>query len=83
MIDPKNLRDNLDKIKEMLNKRNVKFPLNDLINLDKKRRELIASLQLERHKKNNIANIIAVKKKKNEDISTYIKQMEETGKRIK
>jgi seryl-tRNA synthetase len=83
MIDPKNLRDNLDKIIDMLDKRNVKFPLNDLIKLDKKRRELIANLQLERHKKNNIANIIAVKKKKNEDISTYIKQMEDTGKRIK
>ena len=63
MIDPKNLRDNLDKIIDMLDKRNVKFPLNDLINLDKKRRELIASLQLERHKKNNIANNIAMKKK--------------------
>ena len=82
MIDPKNLRDNLDKIRDMLDKRNLKFPLNDLINLDKKRRELIANLQLDRHKKNNIANIIAVKKKKNEDISTYIKQMEDTGKRI-
>jgi seryl-tRNA synthetase len=83
MIDPKDLRDNLDKIIDMLDKRNLKFPLNDLINLDKKRRELIASLQLERHKKNNIANIIAAKKRKNEDISTYIKQMEDTGKRIK
>src|SRR4029078_9040579 len=83
MIDPKNLRDNLDKIIDMLDKRNVKFPLNDLINLDKKRRELIASLQLERHKKNTIANNIALKKRESEDISTYIKQMEETGKRIK
>jgi seryl-tRNA synthetase len=83
MIDPKDLRDNLDKIIDMLDKRNLKFPLNDLINLDKKRRELIASLQLERHKKNNIANIIDAKKRKNEDISTYIKQMEDTGKRIK
>src|SRR5687767_3828539 len=72
MIDPKNLRDNLDKIIDMLDKRNVKFPLNDLINLDKKRRELITNLQLERHKK-----------KKIEDISTSIKQMEDTGKRIK
>ncbi len=67
----------------MLDKRNVKFPLNDLINLDKKRRELISSLQLERHKKNNIANIIAVKKKENENISTYIKQMEDKVKKIK
>ena len=83
MIDPKNLRDNLDKIIDMLEKRNNKFPLNDLINLDKRRRELIASLQSERHKKNKIANNIAMKKKENEDISIYIKQMEEIGNRIK
>ncbi len=83
MIDPKNLRDNLDKIIDMLEKRNNKFPLNDLINLDKRRRELIASLQLERHKKNEIANNIARKKRENEDISIYIKQMEEIGNRIK
>ncbi len=83
MIDPKNLRDNLDKIIDMLEKRNNKFPLDDLINLDKRRRELIASLQLERHKKNEIANNIARKKRENEDISIYIKQMEEIGNRIK
>lgn len=64
MIDPKNLRDNLEKIIDMLEKRNIKFPLNELINLDKRRRELIADLQLERHKKNKIANSIALKKKK-------------------
>ena len=66
MIDPKNLRDNLDKIIDMLEKRNNKFPLNDLINLDKRRRELIASLQLERHKKNKIASNIAMEKGKKE-----------------
>jgi seryl-tRNA synthetase len=83
MIDPKNLRDNLDKIIDMLEKRNNKFPLNDLINLDKRRRELIASLQLERHKKNKIANNIAIEKREKGDISIYIKQMEEIGNRIK
>ncbi len=83
MIDPKNLRDNLDKIIDMLKKRNHEFPLNDLVTLDKKRRELIVSLQLERHKKNEIANKIAVKKKEKEDISIYIKKMEEIGNKIK
>src|ERR671911_37933 len=83
MIDPKNLRDNLDKIIDMLEKRNNKFPLNDLINLDKRRRELIASLQLERHKKNKIASNIAMEKREKGDISIYIKQMEEIGNRIK
>ena len=83
MIDPKNLRDNLDKIIDMLEKRNNKFPLNELINLDKRRRELIADLQLERHKKNKIANAIAMKKKEKEDFSIFVKEMKEIGERIK
>jgi seryl-tRNA synthetase len=83
MIDPKNLRDNLDKVIDMLEKRNNEFPLNDLINLDKKRRELIANLQLERHKKNKIADNIAMKKKEKEDFSIFVKEMKEIGERIK
>jgi seryl-tRNA synthetase len=83
MIDPKNLRDNLDKIIDMLEKRNNKFPLNELINLDKRRRELIVDLQLERHKKNKIANAIAMKKKEKEDFSIFVKEMKEIGERIK
>ena len=83
MIDPKNLRDNLEKIIDMLEKRNIKFPLNELINLDKRRRELIADLQLERHKKNKIANSIALKKKEKEDFSIFVKEMKEIGERIK
>ena len=83
MIDPKNLRDNLEKIIDMLEKRNIKFPLNELINLDKRRRELIADLQLERHKKNKIANSIALKIKEKEDFSIFVKEMKEIGERIK
>ncbi|HET7643877.1 MAG TPA: serine--tRNA ligase [Nitrososphaeraceae archaeon] len=83
MIDPKNLRDNLDKIIDMLEKRNNKFPLNELINLDKRRRELIVDLQLERHKKNKIANAIAMKKKVKDDFSIFVKEMKEIGERIK
>ena len=83
MIDPKNLRDNLEKIIDMLEKRNIKFPLNELINLDKRRRELIADLQVERHKKNKITNIIALKKKEKEDFSIFVKEMKEIGERIK
>ena len=71
------------KIIDMLEKRNIKFPLNELINLDKRRRELIADLQLERHKKIKIANSIALKKKEKEDFSIFVKEMKEIGERIK
>jgi len=41
MLDPKLLRDSPDKIRNMLEARVVKFPLDELISLDKDRRELI------------------------------------------
>ena len=31
MIDPKNLRDNLDKIRDMLDKRNLKFDIDSIL----------------------------------------------------
>jgi seryl-tRNA synthetase len=41
----------------------VNFPLGDLVNLDKRRRELIIQLQELKHEKNILANSIARKKK--------------------
>ena len=64
MIDPKLLRNDVDKVLDMLKKRNVSFPIDDLVKNDRKRRKLIMELQDVRHKKNDIANIISSKKKK-------------------
>lgn len=64
MIDPKLLRNDVNKVRDMLKKRNVSFPIEDLLENDRKRRKLIIELQDVRHKKNNIANIISSKKKK-------------------
>jgi len=41
MIDPKILRENPKKIRTMLVNRDLDFDLDGLLNLDKKRRELI------------------------------------------
>ena len=47
----------------MLKKRKLDFPINELIAFDKRRRELITEMQEIKHKKNNLANSIAIKKK--------------------
>lgn len=83
MIDPKILRNDVNKVTDMLQKRDVKFPIEDLLENDSKRRKLIIELQEERHKKNNIANIISSKKRNKQKIAEDIKLMAQIGNRIK
>ena len=79
MLDPKILRENSDKIRKMLNDRNVDFSLDELIKLDKERRELIIKTDELRKKKNEISLEIAKRKKTNQDATSLIEQMQETS----
>jgi seryl-tRNA synthetase len=76
MLDPKLLRDNPEKIRSMLEARAVKFPLDDLISLDKDRRELIVKTDEFRKKRNEVSLEIARKKKAKEDASSLIEHMQ-------
>ncbi|TRZ80915.1 MAG: serine--tRNA ligase [Nitrosopumilales archaeon] len=76
MLDPKLLRENPEKIRNMLEARAVKFPLDDLISLDKDRRELIIKTDELRKKRNEVSLEISRKKKAGEDASGIIVQMQ-------
>ena len=85
MLDAKLLKENPHTIENMLKKRGVNFPLNELIDLDKKRRELIVELQDFKHKKNILATSIAQKKKEKDTTNTVnseISKMKEISNRI-
>jgi seryl-tRNA synthetase len=82
MIDLKLLKENPQAIKEMLKNRNLDFPIDELINLDKKRRELIVQTQEIKHKKNNLANLIAIKKKNKHDPKAELEEMRVVGRKI-
>src|SRR5919109_1172244 len=85
MLDSKLLRENSHNIENMLRKRGVSFPLDDLINLDKKRRQLIVELQDFKHRKNVLAHLIAQKKKGSENadsIDNKIHEMKEISNKI-
>jgi seryl-tRNA synthetase len=75
MLDPKLIRDNPDRIRNMLKAREVDFPLDELIKLDKERRELIIKTDELRKTRNLISVDIANKKKSNKDVSSLIEQM--------
>lgn len=76
MLDPKLLRENPEKIRNMLEARAVKFPLDDLISLDKDRRELIIKTDELRKKRNDVSLEISRIKKSGKDASGLIEQMQ-------
>jgi seryl-tRNA synthetase len=83
MLDPKLLRDSPDKIRNMLEARAVKFPLDELISLDKDRRELIVKTDEFRKKRNEVSLEISKKKKTGEDSSGLIDQMQTVSDNLK
>jgi len=82
MLDPKILRENSDKIRRMLKDRNLDFPLDDLIRLDKERRELIIQVDKYRKTKNEISLEIAQKKKSGQSTDSLILQMGHVSKEL-
>jgi seryl-tRNA synthetase len=82
MLDLKILKENPQIIKDMLEKRKLNFPINELIAFGKRRRELIAELQQIKHKKNTISNCIALKKKNNGDSTAELEEMKAIGREI-
>jgi seryl-tRNA synthetase len=80
MIDPKILRENPLVIKDMLKRRKVEYPFSKLLDLDKKRRELIVETQNLRYRKNTLSQSIAKKKKNQESVSKELDEMKNVGK---
>jgi seryl-tRNA synthetase len=82
MLDPKILKENPQSVADMLNKRKLDYPINDLLVFDKTRRELIIKMQELQHKKNILANSIGIKKRNNDNGSAELEEMKEIGRKI-
>ncbi|HEX5978710.1 MAG TPA: serine--tRNA ligase [Nitrososphaeraceae archaeon] len=82
MLDSKLLKQNPEVIIDMLKKRKIEFPINDLISLDKRRREIIIEMQHVKHKKNILSHSIASKKKEKINSSLEISEMKDIGNTI-
>ena len=82
MLDPKLIKENPEIIRNMLKSRSVKFDLDGLIELDKKRREFIIKTDELRKKKNQVAIIISEKKKSGEDIFSILAEMKNISNEI-
>jgi seryl-tRNA synthetase len=82
MLDPKLLKENPQAVREMLKKRNVDFQLDELLDIDRRRRGLIVETQDLRQQKNRLSEAIAKKKKAHQDASTELDKMKEVSARM-
>ena len=76
MLDMKMIRENLENIRNMLKYRDVKFDLDLLLELDKKRREMIITTDELRKKKNEMSIKISETKKAGSDATSIIQEMQ-------
>ena len=76
MLDMKMIRENPENIRKMLKDRAVQFDLDLLLELDKKRREMIISTDDLRKKKNDMSVKISEAKKTSNEIAPLIQEMQ-------
>ena len=79
MLDPKLIKEKQQVIRDMLKARATDFNLDELIELDKKRREFIIKTDELRKEKNQVALEISQKKKTGEDISLILTNMKKVS----
>ena len=75
MLDPKIIRDEPEKIRKMLMDRAIEFDFDEMLELDKKRRELIKETDELRKNRNQMSIAIGQAKKSNEDASSLLTDM--------
>jgi len=76
MLDAKLLK-NPSLLRDMIQRRNLQFPLEDLLQLDSRRRDLIIKVDESRHRKNVLADLISTKRKMDNAALEEIKLMKE------
>lgn len=83
MLDIKVLRNEPERIKEALKNRNNPLDIEPAIELDKKRRELLADVEQKKAKQNEITKQIPAMKKEGKDTAPIFAQMRELSDEIK
>ena len=83
MLDPKLVRENPEKIKQELQKRNQEFDFGPFLEIEKQRLSLVRESDELREKRNKVSEEIAALKRQKQDASTLIEQMQGVAARIK
>ncbi len=83
MLDQKLLRDNFEDVKKSVMRRGSDYNIDNFVELDKKRRELILKIEELKSKQNNITKQIPVLKKEGKDIAEIMAESKNLSNEIK
>lgn len=83
MLDIKIIRNNPEILQEALKNRNENIDIKQLIDLDKKRRNLLAQVEQFKNKQNIVSKSVPQYKKEGKDISALMEEMKELSNKIK
>ncbi len=83
MLDIKRIRQNPEAIKAAVERRGKKTKIDELLQLDEKRREILADVETKKAKKNEVSKKIPAMKKAGEDTSAIFEEMKLLGDDIK
>jgi len=82
MLDLKFVRNNIEKIKDMLEKRNTKVDIDRLEKLDGERRELIVKVEALNSEKKKLGKEIGMLKREGKDADEVMKKMKEVSEEL-
>lgn len=83
MLDLKFIRSNPEVVRDALAKRRAEAPLDELLALDEKRRNLLVEAEQLKNRRNTVSEEVARMKKAGQDASAVIAEMREVSQRIK
>ena len=83
MLDIKFVRENLDTVKETLEKRGSKLSFDSFLDSEKKRREILLQVEELRGRRNVVSKEVGALKKDGQDASEQMAEMKLVGERIK
>ena len=83
MLDLKYIRENIDVVREAIKNKKEKVNIDEFLELDKRRRDLLKEVESLKHKRNQVSELIGEMKKKKEDASAQIVEMRDVGSSIK
>ncbi len=83
MLEIKFIRDNLEKVKEMIAQRGIDLDLEEFRTLDSERRDTLKELETLRHKRKVVSEEIGLLKKEGKDAQDYMEEMRGVSQRIK
>ena len=83
MLDIRFIRENKDIIKESLDARNSDYPLDELLELDRTRRDILVEVEALKKKRNDASALIGKYKREGKDVNELLLEMQYVGETIK